>query len=548
MTQAATQQSQPTTLGGSVLRRRWYVIVLAVVILFFSCVRIRLRNIPLERDEGEYAYVGQLILQGIPPYELAYNMKLPGTYAAYSVLMAVFGQTPAGIHLGLMLVNAVTVVLVFLLVMRLFGELAGVTAAVTYALLSTSEAVLGLQGHATHFVVLAAIAGLLALLKGMDRRRTWLYFAAGFLLGLAFVAKQPGAAFTAFGGLCILVNEWQGPRNWQSARHFAVYSAGALLPFGLTCLILFLAGDLGRMWFWTISYARQYATVTNLWNGTQNFFVMGSLIIEPFSYVWMLAALGVAALIWDVSLAKKVWFVVAFLIFSAAAVCAGFYFRPHYFILLLPVASMLVGIAVASATHEIFRLSRNRAIAALPTVVFCAAVIASIAGEGKILFHMDPIAICRQAYGRGSPFPEALVVAGYLKQRTSGNTRIAVLGSEPEIYFYAQRHSATGYIYMYPFFEPQDYAVQMQREMIGEIEKNRPEYIVFVDVSTSWQIRPAANAFILEWFRKYSRANYELVGVADEVEPETRYVWGDSTKGYTIQGGNSLEIFKRKDS
>jgi len=30
-------------------------------------------------------------------------MKLPGTYAAYAVIMAVFGQSPSGIHLGLAL-------------------------------------------------------------------------------------------------------------------------------------------------------------------------------------------------------------------------------------------------------------------------------------------------------------------------------------------------------------------------------------------------------------------------------------------------------------
>ena len=53
------------------------VIVLGLVI----AIRIRLLGIPLERDEGEYAYAGQLMLQGIPPYELAYNMKFPGTYA-----------------------------------------------------------------------------------------------------------------------------------------------------------------------------------------------------------------------------------------------------------------------------------------------------------------------------------------------------------------------------------------------------------------------------------------------------------------------------------
>ncbi len=36
-----------------------------------ACARIRLLGLPLERDEGEYAYAGQLILQVIPPYELA---------------------------------------------------------------------------------------------------------------------------------------------------------------------------------------------------------------------------------------------------------------------------------------------------------------------------------------------------------------------------------------------------------------------------------------------------------------------------------------------
>src|ERR1039458_9666514 len=57
---------------------------LVLVIVFFAVVRMRLRNAPLERDEGEYAYMGQLILQGIPPYKLASNMKLPGTYAGRS--------------------------------------------------------------------------------------------------------------------------------------------------------------------------------------------------------------------------------------------------------------------------------------------------------------------------------------------------------------------------------------------------------------------------------------------------------------------------------
>src|SRR6266404_3463270 len=87
-------------------RARWLAFaVVGLVILLFAGIRWRVREMPLERDEGEYAYAGQLILQGIPPYQLAYNMKLPGTYAAYAAILRVFGSTPAGIHAGLLLGN-----------------------------------------------------------------------------------------------------------------------------------------------------------------------------------------------------------------------------------------------------------------------------------------------------------------------------------------------------------------------------------------------------------------------------------------------------------
>src|SRR5580704_5484022 len=86
-----------------------------LAIFFFGLIRYRLRDMPLERDEGEYAYSGQLLLQGIPPYKLAYNMKLPGIYVAYASILGAFGQTRAGIHLGLLLVNAATVLVLYLL-------------------------------------------------------------------------------------------------------------------------------------------------------------------------------------------------------------------------------------------------------------------------------------------------------------------------------------------------------------------------------------------------------------------------------------------------
>src|SRR5712691_11237637 len=147
------------------LRRYWALGLLALIVVAAAGIRLRLLDIPLDRDEGEYAYFAQLLLDGIPPYAQAYNLKMPGIYAIYSVLLTVFGQTPAGIHLGLLVVNAVTTVLVFGVALRLFDARVAVVAAATFAALSSSPRLLFTAAYAEHFVLPPVLAGLLVLLE-----------------------------------------------------------------------------------------------------------------------------------------------------------------------------------------------------------------------------------------------------------------------------------------------------------------------------------------------------------------------------------------------
>jgi hypothetical protein len=526
---------------------RWCFVLLGIVILFFSVIRVRLLSIPLERDEGEYAYAGQLMLQGIPPYRLAYNMKLPGTYAAYSLVMAIFGESPAGIHGGLLLVNAGTVILMFLLVKRMFDPLAGLVAGSSYALLSTSASVLGFAAHATHFVVLTALGGILLLLKALESGRMPLFFGSGVLLGLAFVMKQPGLFFALFGGFFLIVTEWQAAKKWRSILSDVwVYSAGAAIPFALTCVILYFAGVLGKMWFWIFSYGAQYASSLSLAEGWRQ--LMGTLpsVVEPALFVWILAGLGLAALAWDSRAWKHAVFAVGFLAFSWAAVCPGLYFRQHYFILMLPAVCVFVGIALSAATHELSQHFPQAAAAVIPLLVFVAAMVVSVVGQREMFFQMDPLAACRSIYG-SNPFPEAQTVSEYLKRETAEDARIAVIGSEPEIYFYSRRHSASGYIYVYPLVEPQKYALDMQKDMVNEIEKVCPEYMVFVQEPASWLTSPGASTFLLDWFRKYAADHYEIAGIVDDI-PQTKYVWGEAAKRYQVQSDKSMVVLRRRNN
>jgi hypothetical protein len=58
---------KPQSAGTGISPRTAGWLLLALVLLFNFAVRWHLRELPLERDEGEYAYAGQLILQGVPP-------------------------------------------------------------------------------------------------------------------------------------------------------------------------------------------------------------------------------------------------------------------------------------------------------------------------------------------------------------------------------------------------------------------------------------------------------------------------------------------------
>lgn len=522
--------------------------LLALVMLLTCAIRFHLRTIPLERDEGEYAYAGQLMLQGLPPYKLAYNMKLPGTYAAYAVIMTLFGQTTEGIRMGLMVVNLATIFFVFLLGRRFAGLGAGVAAAASYALLSVSPWVLGFCGHATHFVIFAALGGILLLLKAMERDSKSLFFWSGVALGIGYLMKQPGAIFVFFGALYFLRARYRRDIEWRTlAQPLGFYCLGAALPFLITCLLLWRAGVFGTFWFWTVSYASQYASNNGLTLGSYYFYLVFSRILASSLWIWVIAGFGVVAVCLDRRSVQRSQFLLGFLVFSFLAICPTLAFRPHYFILLLPVVSILAGVAVAFVKDRLKAVTEKGSLQFAPYLLLVLALAASFYAQRDFFLETDPNAASRSVYP-GEPFSEAVPIADYIRQHTPENAKIAVLGSEPEIYFYAHRHSATGYIYTYGLMENQKYALQMQAQMISEIESARPETLVFVNLFTSWDPNRGTHEFIYTWARRYIQQNYEIVGVVDIPMTNTNYRWGNEAKYYSPKPYGAVLIFNRKAS
>jgi hypothetical protein len=473
------------------------------------------------------------MLQGIPPYKLAYNMKFPGTYAAYAVIMSIFGQTIHAIHLGLLLVNVATIALIFLVGRRLINTMAGVTAAASYAVLSVSPSVLGLAAHATNFVILPVLGGILLLLKEQrvtasepsQPKQLVRLFASGLLFGIGALMKQPGLLFILFGAIYIVWNDLNRrlPANRMLLR-ILIFVTGAVVPLGVTSLILWHAGVLDKFWFWTIDYAWQYGSLVPLSQASHIFFRSANEVILTGWPVWILAGIGALTGLWDQRTRASILFLIAFLFFSALAVCPGFYFRTHYFILVLPAVSLLAGAALSKLMEILER--RSILIRFAPLLVFAVALSVPILLDKKIFFEVSPNHACGLIYP-DNPFLESVRIGTYLREHTEPGDTIAVLGSEPEIYFYSHRHSATGYIYTYGLMEAQKYAHQMQQEMIREIEAARPKYLISVAMAYSWLRRSDSAEAIFNWANEYMAQNYTAAGFVNIKPTETDYFFGN---------------------
>jgi len=528
------------------LRRYLSWAVVAVIILFVALIRIRLLQIPLGRDEGEFAYMGQLMLQGIPPYLLAYNMKLPGIYSAYALVMALFGQTIVGIHLGLMVVNTAAIVLLFLLTRRLFYDVAAVVAAASYALLSLSPSVDGTSAHATQFIVPFTLGGTLLLLKALDSRKYWMIFTSGLLYGLAFIIKQHAVFFIAFAVIYLIVQlimtqktEWK--RLVSKTGLFLVASS---IPLAFSCIVIYAVGVFPRFWFWTFTYAHKYVSERSLSDALQYFINLAPSAINPWGWLLTIAGIGLTAIFWN-DKAKLNWqFLSGFFIFSFLTICPGFFFRKHYFVTLLPAIAILAGVAVSAMIQFLSVRKMTSYIQILPILIFAAALIIPTYKLSWFFFRATPVEACRMMYDV-NPFPESIEIAEFIKSHSTKDDKIAIIGSEPQICFYANRKSATGYIYVYGLMEHQDYAYKMQQEMIHEIESAHSKYAVFVNVPYSWLPQPNSDLMIFRWVDAYLKKNYRIIGIFDILNSNYKAYWENELRLYKPTSSDHVYVFER---
>jgi hypothetical protein len=527
---------------------------LLLVLTFNLAVRWHLREMPLERDEGEYAYAGQLILQGIPPYQLAYNMKFPGVYFAYAALMKCFGESPQGIHFGIILVTSASAIFVFLIGCELLGVLGGLMAAATFVCLTALPTAFGLAGHATHFVTLFVCIGTFAFLKAEKKTSPFWPLISGLAFGLAVLMKQHALFFMFFASGWLAWQLFrQGKNNLrQSSLCIGLFFCGVVIPLLLTAAMLAHAGVWDRFYFWTIQYARQYVSMLPLQVVPRQFVMGFQPVFDSGVWVWLFGVAGLGIVFLRTERRRAAAIGAALFLAGMAAACPGFYFRGHYFLMAMPGLALLNASLILTVADKLKKFPQIRLLKFLPAVLFCIVSGDLIVRNSGTWFALTPYEVSRTLYA-SNPFPESVEIANYLASHTNPDETIAVLGSEPQIFFLAKRRSATGYIYVYPLTEPQPLAPVMREEFIHEIEMATPKYVIYDNNLSSWcsVVIDGKTSNILDsindWWNVYALQNYQLVGAIDMAENQpSQFFWDEQLANRTNSSPPKIYIFRRK--
>jgi len=487
----------------------FYIIVLIFSVIFVLFVRIRLLEIPLERDEGEYAYLGQLICKGVPPYLTVANMKLPGVYLMYAFVFTLFGQSIIAVHLGLLCINFLAAFGIHRILKFLYKTPIAHLATSVFLILTLSHTVLGFASHATHFVIVFAIWGLYFFVTAKDK--LFRYFLSGFFFALCILMKQHGV-FLLFPLLTILI-----PTPEKYSRIFIKIGTiilGFLIPFIFTFAWIYFYSNFNNFWFWTVEYAQHYASQVPI-NLIPYALEQGiNPVIKSYRWFWWVATAGFFYQLILIIRNRKAQIMILWTIGSMLSILPGFIFRPHYFITLLPAVAMLFAITYQPINEWIMDKINYNFLKPILYLLLIGYIAFIIERYSFYFIYRTPNEISLISYSNQDIFPIKKQIADSLIKIANTTDTLAVFGSEPQLYFHTKLTTTVPLLYLYPLEENHPYNFEMQNQLIHKIETSKPKWIVDCAKGNYWKTDQTGNKKLLyEWFQEFALKNYNLIGI-----------------------------------
>ena len=458
--------SIPTAQNTSVTSSRWIApTLLALAIVATLLMRLSTLHLPLERDEGAYATIASLWMQGHLPYRDAFDHKPPLLYLLYMPPLLWGGADAVAIRVWASLVFLFQLPLVYLIGRIVWTSTTAALAALIYAIVGSAFKLQGLMFNTEQALMLPALIGLWTLIHGIAEERLRWPLAYGLCLGLVSLIKP-----TAVPLLVPLVLLVRAGRPYAYIRNAGAMVVGMLLPWLPVMLIWGVASALPELVFALATYNRIYAEESlQNWDG-------GGVVnvVAPLGALLVYAAGGVALAGWLTlrqrqRLALSLWTVA----FIAAAILSlrGYI---HYYYPALPGLALLAAPVLTRLLHR--RAGNSQLWGGIAAALLAAVLLIPFVRDAVEVSRLNGTQQATRLYGDDGThyFATAPAVAAYIRSVTTPEEPIFVWASEPEIYLLANRRPSSRYIYTYPL----DLIPASRMQLEADLQHDPPAVVV----------------------------------------------------------------------
>jgi len=514
MTAHLTHRAIHNTLGrmpatvsrvSSYQRQLWPLVFL---VLLTVAIRTPLLGVPFERDEGEYAYIGWRMEHQELPYRDWVDQKPPGIFWVYRLAFVLPMDPVRAVHLMGLLFAAASACALFFLALRFMGQWPAFVAALVFVLLSADPLLYGSEANTEMFMLLPLILSTLAFFSAASaagRGRRILFAAlAGVFIGIAMAFKQVGAMqWPVFILMYPLFVDDKKPV--LRMLFFGLWSALGIAVVWLAILLYFAIHHAVHDFIYNV-FTHNFEYVQGVSGERRQNYLGDTLksLAKDEAPVWLASVIGIIWLFVS-GRRKEFLFLVLWLVASAAGVSASGYYFPHYFQQLLPALCMAAALGVDA-------LDRRASLKSIPIVPRRAAL--TVAVTVLMLVMLWPFLFnytLAEAVNKIYPdnhFAEKKVLAARLAEVTRPNDRVFIFGAEPEIFFYAQRVSATRYIFLFPLYGPYSDAKERQIATANEITSNAPAAALYLPNRLFFT--PDSEQYFTQWSLNYISQNFRM--------------------------------------
>jgi hypothetical protein len=532
-------------------KKIFYYIGLVCVLLLIILIRKNFLTIPFERDEGSYAYAGKIILNGAKTFRDIGSQRLDGVFYAYAVIVALFGYSLSALHLGFLVINLASAVLLFFLVSKLVNNLTGLAATLFFVLLSMTPHASGFTIQSEHLVAFCIISAFLSFIYFFESKKIWLLILSGILFSFAFQIKQTSFFYGLFAGLLLVYKLFFTEKNSFRKNSFciAVFCFSIIIPILIDLLIIYQNGCWADFKLWFFDIRKQYASVITFEKGLSYLKSTFNSIYKDYKFFWIISFAGTLCVFFTSLPFWKKIMIAGLTLAGFFTIVPGYHYYGHYFLQWIPAVAICAAAFIFSVQDLFFsRLQLKSFSVIIPLLLIIFPAVGNLNKHNEYYFNPDHTQILRTVYGL-NPFPESKVIADKLNSLMKPDDKIAVFGTEIQMYVYTNKISPSRFAGSGALLEfPVSQSKEWQQEFIRDIEKANPRFLVFFDHPISWVSNPKTENLIFPWFDSFTNEKYKIMGYADMYSNETIYKWEPDLDmvNRPPKGKYKIYVFERK--